>query len=153
MNDLTIQPFTPADQPAAKALILQGMEEHWGELDLSLNPDLNDIAASYADGVFLCAWLDGELVGTGALVPEGKGVMRVVRMSVQRARRRMGIASRILSALLDEARRRGCHAIVIETTETWADAVGFYLRHGFRIVKHRDGEVHFVLELQAALPL
>ena len=63
MSDLSIQQFTPADQPAAKALILQGLEEHWGALDLSLNPDLNDIAASYAAGVFLCAWLDGELAG------------------------------------------------------------------------------------------
>lgn len=147
MNDLTIQPFAPADQPAAKALILQGLEEHWGTLDLSLNPDLNDIAASYADGAFLCAWLTGELVGTGAIVPEDEGVMRVVRMSVQRERRRMGIASRILHVLLEEARRRGYHTIVIETTETWADAIGFYLRHGFCIVDQRDGEVHFVLDL------
>lgn len=147
MNDLTIQPFAPADQPAAKALILQGLEEHWGELDLTLNPDLNDIALSYADGMFLCAWLNGELVGTGAIVPEGEGVMRVVRMSVQRERRRMGIASRVLIALLDESRRRGCHIVVLETTETWADAVGFYLRHGFRIVEHRDGDAHFVMNL------
>lgn len=147
MNDLTIQPFSPVDQPAAKALILQGMEEHWGELDLSLNPDLNDIATNYADGVFLCAWLDGELVGTGAIMPEGESVMRVVRMSVQRERRRMGIASRILNSLLDEARRRGCHTVVIETTETWDDAIGFYLRHGYRIVEHRDGDAHFELQL------
>lgn len=147
MVNLSIQPFSPADQSAVKTLILQGMEEHWGVLDLSLNPDLNDIAASYADGAFVCAWLEGELAGTGAIVPEGEGVMRVVRMSVQRERRRMGIASRILEALLDEACRRGCHNIVIETTEAWADAVGFYLRHGFRIVEHRDGEVHFVLKL------
>jgi GNAT superfamily N-acetyltransferase len=145
MSDLLIQPFSSADQPAVKALVLQGLEEHWGELDLSLNPDLNDIASSYADGLFLCAWLGDELVGTGAIVPEKDGVMRVVRMSVQRERRRMGIASRILQALLDEARRRNCRAVVLETTETWDDAIGFYLRHGFRIVEHRDGDAHFEL--------
>lgn len=149
MSDLSIQQFTPADQPAAKALILQGLEEHWGALDLSLNPDLNDIAASYATGVFLCAWLDGELAGTGAIVPEGEGVMRVVRMSVQKERRRMGIASQILIALLSEARRRNGHTVVLETTETWDDAIGFYLRHGFRIIEHRDGDAHFELQLAA----
>jgi GNAT superfamily N-acetyltransferase len=147
MNDLSIQLFAPADQPAAKALILQGLEEHWGELDLSLNPDLNDIAATYAEGVFLCAWFQGELVGAGAIVPEGEGVMRVVRMSVQRERRRLGIASRILQALLAEAHRRGSHTVVLETTETWGDAIGFYLRHGFRIIDHRDGDAHFDLLL------
>ncbi len=150
MIDLSIQPFTPADQPAAKALILQGLEEHWGVLDLALNPDLNDIATSHAEGAFLCAWLAGELVGTGAIVPESEGVMRVVRMSVQRERRRMGIASRLLQALLEEARRRGCRAVVLETTETWDDAIGFYLRHGFRVVAHRAGDAHFVLDLQLA---
>jgi GNAT superfamily N-acetyltransferase len=149
MADLSIQPFSPADQPAAKALILQGLEEHWGALDLSLNPDLNDIASSYAEGAFLCAWLNDELVGTGAIIPESKGVMRVVRMSVQRGRRRMGIASRILEALLHEARRRGCHTVVLETTETWDDAIGFYLRHGFRIVEHHAGDAHFELRLAA----
>lgn len=145
MAELSIQRFSPDDQPAAKALILQGLEEHWGELDLSLNPDLNDIAAQYAGCLFLCAWCDGELVGTGAIAPEGDGTMRVVRMSVQRERRRMGIASSILRELLDEARRRRCNKVVLETTETWDDAIGFYLRHGFRIVDHRDGDAHFVL--------
>jgi GNAT superfamily N-acetyltransferase len=149
MSELLVQPFDLVDQPAAKALILQGLEEHWGELDRSLNPDLNDIASTYADGIFLCAWLDAELVGTGAIMPEREGVMRVMRMSVQRERRRMGIASRLLQALLDEARRRGCHTVVLETTETWADAIGFYLRHGFHIVEHRDGDAHFELRLAA----
>jgi GNAT superfamily N-acetyltransferase len=149
MTDLLIQPFSPADQPAAKALILQGLEAHWGALDLSLNSDLNDIASSYADGLFLCAWLQGELVGTGAIVPEGEAAMRVVRMSVQRERRRMGIASRILQALLGEARRRGCRTVVLETTETWDDAIRFYLRHGFRIVEHCAGDAHFEMHLAA----
>ena len=149
MTDLIIQPFTPADQPAAKALILQGLEEHWGALDLSLNPDLNDIAVNYSAGVFLCAWLNGELVGTGAIVPEGEGVMHVVRMSVQKERRRMGIASRVLHELLADARRRKCHTVVLETTETWEDAIGFYLRHGFHIIEHRDGDAHFEMHLAA----
>ncbi len=99
--------------------------------------------------MFLCAWLDGELVGTGAIVPEGEGVMRVARMSVQRERRRMGIASRVLHELLAEARRRRCKTVVLETTETWGDAIGFYLRHGFRIVEHRDGDAHFALDMES----
>jgi hypothetical protein len=37
MNDnrstLTLRPFCPADQDAAKALILTGLVEHWGFLD------------------------------------------------------------------------------------------------------------------------
>lgn len=72
---------------------------------------------------------------------------RIARMSVAHAHRRQGIGARILRALLDEARARGYHTIVLETTETWRDATAFYLRHGFRIVARHDGEAHFVLTL------
>ncbi|PJF46481.1 MAG: GNAT family N-acetyltransferase [Candidatus Thermofonsia Clade 3 bacterium] len=147
MSDLVIARFTPADQPEAQALILAGMEERWGALDPSLNPDLNDIAKNYAGGIFLVARWEGQLVGTGALLPEGERTGRIVRMSVARSHRCRGIGARILQALLDEARSRGYRTIVLETTETWDDAIAFYLKHGFRIVARRDGEVHFALTL------
>ncbi|GIV84352.1 MAG: hypothetical protein KatS3mg052_1359 [Candidatus Roseilinea sp.] len=147
MSELIIARFTPADQPAARTLILAGLQERWGVLDPSLNPDLDDIAVSYAEGVFVVARLAGQLVGTGALLPEGERIGRIVRMSVARRHRRCGIGARILQALLDEARARGCRTIVLETTETWEDAIAFYLKHDFRIVARRDGEVHFALTL------
>ncbi len=147
MSALIVEHFTPADQSAARTLILAGLEERWGVLDPALNPDLTDIAASYATGAFLVARLAGQLVGTGALLPEGEGTGRIVRMSVARSHRRCGIGARILQALLDEARTRGYRTIVLETTETWDDAIAFYMRHGFRIVARRDGDVHFAMAL------
>ena len=154
MHDLVISTFAPSDQHDAKTLMLCGLEEHWGALDPALNPDLNDIAASYEHGVFVVARLkrlgglvDGALVGTGALVPEGGNIGRIVRMSVDKAHRRKGIASRILNTLVDHAHQRGYHTLVLETTETWDDAIGFYQRHGFRITHHADGDAHFVWEL------
>lgn len=147
MNELVISTFAPSDQHAARALVLAGLEEHWGVLDLSLNPDLNDIAASYAGGVFLVGRLSDEIVATGALMPERVAVDRVVRMSVAKAHRRRGLASAMLNALIGHARQRGCHTVVLETTETWDDAIGFYLRNGFRITHHADGDAHFVMAL------
>lgn len=103
-HPIDIRPFCPADQSAARTLILAGLQEHWGTLDLTLNPDLDDIVRHYADGVFLTAWQAGALVGTGALIPEAPGVSRVVRMSVDRRCRRGGIGRRILTGLIDYAR-------------------------------------------------
>lgn len=147
MSEVIIERFTPADQPAARALILAGLEERWGVLDPSLNLDLNDIAASYAAGAFFVARMGGRLIGTGALLPEDEGMGRIVRMSVDPRYRRCGIGTRILQVLLDEARARGYSTIVLETTETWDDAIAFYLHHGFRIVARHDGEVHFAMAL------
>ena len=130
-----------------KALILANLVEYWGFLDTSKNPDLNDIAHSYAGAVFLTAWLDGELAGTGALIPEAEGVTRIVRMSVARQHRRRGIGRAILQELCACAREDGCHQVVTETTSTWDGAIAFYKRAGFRVIGTWDGDTHFVLEL------
>jgi ribosomal protein S18 acetylase RimI-like enzyme len=146
-NEVTIRPLEPADAPAARALILEGLAEHWGALDASLNPDLDDIPASFADGLFLVAEIGGLLAGTGALIPETPGVGRIVRMSVARARRRQGIGRMLLDALLAAARQRGYQRIVLETTATWDEAIAFYRRAGFRPVAERDGDLHLMMEL------
>jgi len=145
---MEIRPFQSADQPAAKALILAGLVEHWGWLDSTKNPDLDDIAASYADGFFLVVY-DGErLVGTGALVPEGDKGGRIVRMSVDGAERRKGYGRVLLQALLKHARELGYSQVVLETTATWLDAIHFYQVNGFQVVGKSDGNLHFVLKLQ-----
>jgi GNAT superfamily N-acetyltransferase len=147
LDKLHIRPFAPSDQAAAKALILAGLEERWGRLDLTLNPDLNAIAHHYAAGCFLVAEQQGVLVGTGALLPEDSATLRVVRMSVARKLRGQGIGRAILAALLAHARQVGGHQVVLETTATWTDAVRFYRRAGFQMVDERDGDIHMVLPL------
>ena len=144
---VTLRPFHPTDQAAAQQLILDGLAGHWGALDPTRNPDLHDIGAGYAAGVFLVAVQNGRLIGTGALMPEAPGVARIVRMSVAREMRRRGIGRAILEALLATAHARGCRQVVLETTATWQEAIAFYERHGFRRVAVRDGDVHFVLDL------
>src|SRR5262249_6135936 len=56
-DHLIMRPFAPEDQQAAQALILAGLGEHFGWIDERRNPDLVDIAASYAppDSTFLVA--------------------------------------------------------------------------------------------------
>ncbi len=147
MPFLAIRRLRPADQAAARALILQGMEERWGWVDEQRNPDLRDICAHYADGVFLVAWQGDRLIATGALTAEQGGVGRIQRMSVARDCRRQGVGSAMLAALLAHARARGYHRVVLETTSTWRDAVHFYEQHGFYLVAHRADESHFALRL------
>lgn len=143
IDRLFVRPFQSADQQAARELVLAGLVDHWGFLDPTLNPDLNDIAATFAGGAFLTAWLDGELVGTGGLLPAGNGDAQVVRMSVAARMRRKGIARRVLAGLLGIARQAGYRRVILETTETWAEVIAFYLSCGFRITHHQDGDVYF----------
>ncbi len=123
--------FRPDDQPVVRRLILAGLGEHFGVVDEAINSDLDDIAATYADATFLVAELSGEVVGCGALVYEGDGIARIVRMSVRKQYRRWGVATIILEALLDRARTFGHRQVVLETG-FWRDSIGFYKSRGFR---------------------
>ena len=153
-NKIRLRPFSPDDQAAAKALIVAGLGERWGWIDPTLNPDLNDIATTYADGLFLVGYWDDTLVATGAVTPEtmpdGRDALRVVRMSVRADLRGQGIGRRVLDALLEGARARNCPLVVLETTSTWIDAVRFYTRYGFTVVEERDGDTHMQLEIGKA---
>ncbi|MBX3080766.1 MAG: GNAT family N-acetyltransferase [Anaerolineae bacterium] len=138
-----IRDFVPADQTAARTLILTGLGEHWGWIDETRNPDVDDIAVNYAGQTFLVAEDDGQLIGTGALIHETDDVARVVRMSVAAEVRRQGLGSQLLDALIVRARQRGYRKIVLETTATWTEVIAFYQRHGFRELGVADGDMHF----------
>jgi N-acetylglutamate synthase-like GNAT family acetyltransferase len=70
---------------------LAGLEEHWGVLDPTKNPDLEDIGLTYADAIFLVAQQNNKIIGTGALIPKPDGTAEIVRMSVAADWRRKGI--------------------------------------------------------------
>ena len=148
---LRILPLQPENQDAIKALILDGLVEHWGTLDESKNPDLNDIATSYADATFLIAWLDDEIIGTGAFILRSEKQVEIVRMSVAKEKRRQGIGQKILSELCRTASEKGYEEVVLETTDTWLDVVAFYQQYGFEITHYLDGDVYFSLNLQEFL--
>jgi ribosomal protein S18 acetylase RimI-like enzyme len=139
---ITVRAFTPADQPAARALILEGLGERFGFIDETRNPDVDDIAARYlARGHrFLVAEQASALVGTGGLLYEPDGATcQLVRVSVRRDLRRLGIARAIIAALLAEARAAGRARIWVETDVPWQDAIALYQRLGFTEDERRDG--------------
>lgn len=144
---LHITAFQPQDQAEVKALILAGLADHWGELDPTRNPDLNDIASTYTGATFLVGRLAGRIVASGALVPRPGGEAEIVRMSVDRSLRQQGLGRQMLAALLRQAQAAGCRRIILETTATWQGVIDFYLRCGFRITHYQGEDVYFALDL------
>ena len=144
---IELKPFQNQDQPIVKSLILDGLVEHWGVLDESLNPDLDDIATTYVDGIFLVAWQDGEIIGTGAFKPHSTTQVEIVRMSVKKELRRQGVGRQMLDELVRRAAETGYQEVILETTETWQDVIDFYLDYGFEITHHQDGDAWFRMKL------
>ena len=144
---IKIKPFRLADQVPVKALVLEGLAEHWGFLDESKNPDLDDIAKNYAEGIFLVAWRDEEIVGTGAFIPRSAEQVEIVRMSVKKELRRQGIGRKILTELCQRAEQAAYREVILETTATWQGVIDFYRQFGFEITHYQNGDVYFKLDL------
>lgn len=149
---MVVRPFETRDQAAARGVVLEGLGEHFGFIDASLNPDLEDIAASYlaAGQLFLVAEAEGSIVGTAGLLFESAGEARIVRMSVRSTHRRRGVATALLDALIEEARGRSLAALVARTEPHWDDATSFYARSGFEPFAEDEIDVHLRLPLRPA---
>ena len=146
---ITLKPFDPNYQEAVKLLILDGLEEHWGSIDPDKNPDLDNICTSYKNSKFITAWQNGELVGTGVLLPVTAKTAKIVRMSVHKRYRRQGIGKNILNYLVNHAISDGYAKLVLETTETWEEAILFYKAYGFLFTHSQDGDTYFELGLSS----
>ena len=149
MSTWLIRSFTAADQNAVKELVLAGLVDHWGTLDPTLNPDLDDIAGWYGpqNGQTIVAVIGDEIVGTGTIRESAPGTAELVRMSVSSAHRGQGLGKGLVRYLIDLARSSGYETLICETTDTWQDAIGLYLACGFEIFDQHGGDYFFRLSL------
>ncbi|WP_199758116.1 GNAT family N-acetyltransferase [Micromonospora sp. Llam0] len=74
----------------------------------------------------------GHATGCGALLPLDDGTAEIKRMYVIPRARGTGVATRILHALEDQARRRGIGTLVLATGTKQPDAIRFYEREGYQ---------------------
>jgi predicted GNAT family N-acyltransferase len=74
--------------------------------------------------VHALAYVDGQPVGTGRLLPDG----HIGRMAVLKSQRGKGIGKALLRALVEAARRRGHREVLLSAQ---VQAVGFYRAEGF----------------------
>lgn len=155
MPDYLIRPFASADQPAARALILDGLASRFGFADESLTPDLNDIQAHYAGETILVAEDNGRIIACGILKRENGSdeISRMVRVSVHRDCQGKGLGKHISLALIEAARTRGFRRILCETNSDWDSALRLYQSLGFTETHHYYDprfdftEIHMALDV------
>lgn len=100
----------------------QGIDEseEWDEAD--------------ATAVHAIAWLNGQAVGTGRLLVDGK----IGRMAVQKNLRGKGVGAAILNTLVELARQQGFKKVSLSAQQP---AIDFYKRWGFVPVGQAHEEV------------
>jgi predicted GNAT family N-acyltransferase len=72
------------------------------------------------------ASIDAQAVATARLTTAGQ----IGRMAVLKPHRSQGVGSRLLAAVIDQARKQGHHQIFLHAQ---VKVIGFYQRHGFTV--------------------
>ena len=70
----------------------------------------------------------GQVIASGRLLVEAPGVGRIGRMATAQAERGKGLGRVVLHALLETARKRHDHEVMLHAQSS---AIGFYLKDGF----------------------
>lgn len=82
-------------------------------------------------GEVLFALVDGEVVGTTALLDAGEGRFELAKMAVTEPWRGLGIGRRLAEAALERARARGAERVTLLTNPHLRRAMVLYLSLGF----------------------
>jgi len=84
---------------------------------------------------FWTAWENGELLGCGALLELDSQHGEIKSMRTSGRHRRQGVATALLTHIIEEARRRGYNRLSLETgsNEAFAPARSLYAAFGFTL--------------------
>jgi GNAT superfamily N-acetyltransferase len=150
LSKILVRDFNVEDQEAARELVLRGLGEHFGWIDPSQNPDLDDIFAAYpaSGNRFLVAIFGDEIMAAGGLLFESKGVGRIVRLSVKPEYRGHGVGQEIVLRLVHIAQKDGIQRLNAETNLDWYPAISLYKRCGFAELYSDDESIHLALDIR-----
>lgn len=99
-----------------------------------LKETLADFAARLRSDAIFTAMASGELVGSIFCTPK-QDELYVGRLAVRSDWRRRGVASALVDAAMDEARRRGAKRMTLGARIALPGNVALFRRHGFVIVR------------------
>ena len=130
------RPATEAELASAAAIF----REYAASLDIDLcfqnfEDEIASLPGDYAPpaGQLMLAYVDGELAGCGALrhFADDANACEMKRLYVRPAYRRFGLGRLLAQALLDEARRAGYSAMLLDTLDDMEAARELYASLGF----------------------
>lgn len=140
--DVIIRVTGEADRPAAKALLT----ERWTGPEILLDGAMID--ASALPGYV--AEADGQMVGLVTLIKREKEWEILTLDSLSRWK---GTGTRLLEAVVEDAKANGLTRLVVRTSNDNLDAFRFYQRRGFRLERIAQGVIDEERHHKPEIPL
>ena len=142
MNQVRVRPTTAHDRAAVLAFV----RDQWGgEVVVG-----HDEVIRPADLPGYVALVGGRIVCLATFRSSGEAVELVTIDSTIPGR---GLGTNLLSCVEREARKDGCSSVWLITTNDNLDALRFYQKRGYRIVRVDPGAVDRVRALKPEIPL
>lgn len=122
-------------QPAFRALNVAWLDQY--NLTESHDLEILDDPQKYIlqdGGAIYLALLQGEVVGSAAIIREPDDTYELAKMAVAPAHRKMGISKLLIERCLEKARELGAARMILFSNHQLKAALGLYEKYGFRIV-------------------
>jgi len=140
-TDYLIRPIRRKDNPAVARIIRQVMTEYEAVgADYSISdPEVNAMFEAYPSpgASFFVIERQGNVVGCGGMGPLAdaeEGVCELRKMYFLTELRGLGLGTRLLGMILNEARKSGYRQCYLETLDHMSHARHLYQRHGFEFI-------------------
>ena len=139
MDKLKIVPFNTDYKSAFEQLNREWIEEYFimEEEDLKTLQNPESYVLERGGEIFF-AVLDGDVVGTAALIKKSKGVFELAKMAVVKNLRGLGIGKKLLERCIDYSKEREATEIFLITNDSLKPALSLYLSCGFILNEHID---------------
>jgi len=139
MDNLKIVPFNKDYKPAFELLNRAWIEEYFvmEEEDLKTLQNPESYVLEKGGEVFF-AILDGEVVGTAAMIQTDKGIYELAKMAVARQFQGLGIGKKLLKRCVDFSKEREATEIFLITNDSLKPALSLYLSFGFVLNDQND---------------
>lgn len=129
---VVIRSFEPGDETAFHDINVEWISRYFVLEPKDRETLLNSRAAILdRGGAILIALVDGEAMGTAALIPMKDGGVELAKMGVRPAAQGRGLGRRIIAAAVGMARERGAHRVYLETNSGLGPALKLYRDAGF----------------------
>ena len=139
MDNLKIVPFNKDYKPAFEFLNRAWIEEYFvmEEEDLKTLQNPESYVLEKGGEVFF-AILDGEVVGTAAMIQTDKGIYELAKMAVARQFQGLGKGKKLLKRCVDFSKEREATEIFLITNDSLKPALSLYLSFGFVLNDQND---------------
>jgi|TARA_B100001057_G_scaffold347347_1_gene348667 ribosomal protein S18 acetylase RimI-like enzyme len=139
MDNLEIVPFNGDYKSAFESLNREWIEEYFvmEEEDLKTLQNPESYIMEKGGEIFF-AVLDGDVVGTSAMIQTSKGIYELAKMSVAKKLQGLGIGKKLLKRCIDFSKEREATEIFLITNDSLKPALNLYQSCGFVLNEQND---------------